>query len=181
IPADLRVGRDRHLDAIDGMVYGPDPRNGFFDGEWFYHPELRFRFRIPSDWQRQNLPAAVQGISPQQDAAIELSIAPTAGAAEAAQAFLGNESVSPVATGRDTLNGKSAVLSEFRAQGQGGAVRGYAVHVEHRDAVYQLVAYAPEQVFGRSAALLRTLVTSFSDADDPAVLEAQPRRIDIIE
>jgi predicted Zn-dependent protease len=38
-----RVARERYLRVLDGLVYGDDPRNGFFRENVFYHPGLRFR------------------------------------------------------------------------------------------------------------------------------------------
>jgi predicted Zn-dependent protease len=46
--------RDRFLAAIDGMVYGDDPRQGIVDGRLFRHPELRFKFTAPEDYVIEN-------------------------------------------------------------------------------------------------------------------------------
>jgi len=180
-PADLRVGRDAHLDAIEGTIYGSNPRNGFFRGDWFYHPELVFRFRLPADWQRQNLTHAVVGVSPERDAAVELTIAPVRTPADAANAFFANQAVQAVASVRDELDGNPAIVSEFRAQSQGGIMRGYVAHIGHGEAVYQLVAYAPEPAFRARARDLRDIVGSFSAVTDPDVLSVQPKRIEIVE
>lgn len=179
-PADLRVDRDAYLAAIDGMIYGSNPRHGFFRGDWFYHPELIFRFRIPETWQRQNLTNAVVGVSPERDAAVELTIAPGGSPDAAARAFFGGQNVQLVGSAREELNGKPAIVSEFRAQAQGGVVRGYVAHIGHADAVYQIVAYAPEQAFPARAATLEEIVGSFSDVRDPDVLNVQPNRIDVV-
>src|SRR5712664_3921781 len=37
----LKVGRDEYLQKIDGMTFGEDPRQGYFKGDTFYHPELK--------------------------------------------------------------------------------------------------------------------------------------------
>src|SRR5690606_24120646 len=166
-PIDLRVGRDAHLDAIEGTVYGLNPRQGFFRDDWFYHPELGFRFSVPSDWRRQNMTSAVVGVSPQQDAAVELTIAPGASRSDAANAFFSGEGVQPVASTRDDLNGKPAIVSEFRAQAQqGGIVRGYVAHIEHGGAVYQLVTYAPEQSVRGYSRQMQEIISSFSEVRD---------------
>jgi predicted Zn-dependent protease len=40
---------------IDGLVYGEDPRQGYLDKSnfVFYHPEMKFEYPIPRDWQFQ--------------------------------------------------------------------------------------------------------------------------------
>jgi len=52
-PAGLQ-SRDRFLAAIDGMVYGDDPRQGIADGRLFRHPELRFKFTAPEGYTIEN-------------------------------------------------------------------------------------------------------------------------------
>jgi predicted Zn-dependent protease len=45
------------------MVFGDDPRQGFFTENTFNHPNLKFRFVFPKGWKVQNLPASVTGVS----------------------------------------------------------------------------------------------------------------------
>lgn len=179
-PPGLRTGRDAYLDVLDGTVYGDDPRNGFFDGNWFYHPELSFRFALPESWQRQNLPTAVQGMAPEQDAAVQLSLVQGEPVA-AAQQFFAQEGVVEIASTRDDVNGLPAVVSRFRAQSQSGVVEGFVSHVSHGGANYRLVAYAPDARFAARAETLENIVTSFARVTDPEVLDIGPRHVDIIE
>lgn len=45
--SDLQVNRKAFLDHLEGVVYGPDPREGFTEDGKFYHPDLRFRIDYP--------------------------------------------------------------------------------------------------------------------------------------
>ncbi len=47
-------GRDRFLNAIDGMIYGDDPAQGVIDGRTFSHGPLRFRFTVPENYRLSN-------------------------------------------------------------------------------------------------------------------------------
>ena len=60
----LTLGRRSFLAALDGMAFGPDPRQGFVDGQIFKHPELRFQFPIPAGWQVDNSRQQVVVASP---------------------------------------------------------------------------------------------------------------------
>lgn len=60
-PGARQQDRERFLAAIDGMVYGDDPAQGFVRGRTFEHPQLGFRFTAPEGFTLQNTPAAVQG------------------------------------------------------------------------------------------------------------------------
>jgi predicted Zn-dependent protease len=55
------INRDRYLQQIDGMAWGPDPRDGVIKGTTFIHPGLRFAFDAPSGMKLQNSPDAVVG------------------------------------------------------------------------------------------------------------------------
>lgn len=53
------IRRMRHLKAIDGMIYGDAPEQGFIRGQRFAHPELRFAFTAPKGFRLINSPSAV--------------------------------------------------------------------------------------------------------------------------
>src|SRR2546425_369317 len=69
-----------YLRQLDGLVFGTNPREGYFQGSRFFHPELRFRLTFPEGWTTSNAKQAVIAVSPEKDAAVELSFAkePTA-------------------------------------------------------------------------------------------------------
>ncbi len=72
----LKINRDSYLMMIDGLVYGEDPRQGYLDKSnyVFYHPEMKFEYPIPRDWQFQNSPQAVQAANKEGTAAIILTM-----------------------------------------------------------------------------------------------------------
>src|SRR5690554_3583176 len=55
-----QVDEESYLRIIEGIVYGEDPRQGFQEGNVFYHPELKFRFPVPAEWMVVNSPSQVQ-------------------------------------------------------------------------------------------------------------------------
>ncbi len=59
------VGRDEYLRQIDGITFGEDPRQGFFEGSTFYHPDMRFQLQFPEGWKTQNTPSAVVAREPE--------------------------------------------------------------------------------------------------------------------
>jgi predicted Zn-dependent protease len=60
-PGSREQDRERFMAAIDGMVYGDDPAQGFVRGRTFEHPELGFRFTAPEGFTLKNTPTAVIG------------------------------------------------------------------------------------------------------------------------
>jgi predicted Zn-dependent protease len=51
---DLKVVRDAYIRSLDGLVYGEDPQQGYFEGDHFYHPGLEFQMDFPTGWKHQN-------------------------------------------------------------------------------------------------------------------------------
>src|SRR5690606_37731378 len=168
-----RVGREEYLEHLDGLIYGENPRNGFFRGDHFYHPELLFQLAVPETWQRQNLPSAVLARSPENDAALELTLLGAITPEEAARRFLNQEGLAPGQSTRTEVNGNPAVVSQFRAQAQSGIVQGYVSHIAHQGVTYQLVTYAAAPVWPQYQALFEDIVRSFAPLTDESILSIE--------
>jgi predicted Zn-dependent protease len=54
-----KVNTDSYLKMIDGIIYGEDPRQGYTEGNTFYHPELKFKFSFPTAWKLETTPTQV--------------------------------------------------------------------------------------------------------------------------
>lgn len=63
--ADPRLGREAYLQAIDGIVHGHGPEQGFVRGRNFQHPELRFAFEVPEGFRLFNGPTQVVAFGPE--------------------------------------------------------------------------------------------------------------------
>src|SRR6266487_1431059 len=82
------VNRDTYLRRLDGLVFGNNPREGYFKENQFFHPDLRFRVTFPEGWTTNNGKQSVVATSPEKDAAVELAVAKQQTADAAAQVFL---------------------------------------------------------------------------------------------
>lgn len=175
------VNRDAYLRQIDGMVFGDDPREGYFKENEFFHPELRFQITFPLGWNTQNQKQGVVAVSPSGDAMIQLSHAKEATADAAARAFFFQSGVSSGYPSQSPINGLRAVAAEFGAQTDRGVLRGYAAFVEHDGHVYRLVAYGPQSAwYGRQGTAVRS-IDSFRRLTDRAVLDARPWRLEVFK
>ncbi len=174
-----KLGQNEFFDQIDGMVYGANPRTGYFRGSTFLHPDLRFRLEFPQGWKLQNLPQAVTAGSPQQDAAIQLTIAQ--GTPDvAAREFLGQQGISATSPTRETINGLPAVTARFRAQTDQGVLAGLALFVSHGSNTFQLLAFTPAQRYAAYDRLFEQSLGSFAPLTDPQALNVQPNRVAIM-
>lgn len=173
--------RERYLRTIDGLVYGDDPRKGYFEGDLFLHPDLRFRWQLPRGWNTQNMTQAVIGVSPREDAALQLTLAQGGSASQAANAFLSQQGLRVEQGGRTTINGLTAYSALFRANTQQGELAGRIVFIEYDGRVYQILGYSPLSRFSAYDDVFRASLGSFGPLTDPAALAVRPNRVDIVE
>jgi predicted Zn-dependent protease len=174
------VNRDAYERRLEGLVFGINPRQGYFTGSQFLHPDLRFRMTFPDGWTTNNGAQAVVAVSQRGDAAVELSQAQEQSADAAARAFLAQQGITGGATARATLSGLSAVSAAFAAATAEGTLRGTVLFVEHGGGVYRLLGYAPEARWPTYQAAAERTLRSFQRLTDPAALNVQPQRVTIV-
>lgn len=59
--------RDSHLSAVNGLLYGDDPEEGYVRGQTFSHPGLGLTFTMPDGYGLENTAQAVIGFSERGD------------------------------------------------------------------------------------------------------------------
>lgn len=104
------VNRDGYLRRIEGLVYGEDPRQGYVQNNNFYHPELKFEFPVPLDWQTHNSPIQFQMASKDQKAMMILTLAPEKTLEEAANAVVQKHKLKIVDQRNTNINGLQAIV-----------------------------------------------------------------------
>ena len=181
IPLDGRVGRDDYLDRIDGLVYGEDPRQGFFRENRFLHPDLAFELTFPAGWQTVNQRTLVAAIAPDERAVIVLEVVPEAGTPEAElRDFLAQQGVSGGAIREEAAVGVELARATFTATTESGSLAGEAAFARRGDVVYRILGYASQADWRTHAAAVGNAISSFAQLTDPAALAVQPWRIDIV-
>ncbi len=173
----LMVRRNEYLRRVDNLAYGTDPREGFFQGSRFVHPDLRFQVNFPQGWKTQNLPESVAGVSAGQDAAMQLSLDSAGSARQGMQALAAGQGIQVANQASQTFNGIPTVSGVFQAQTDQGVVTGIAEFLDYGGRTYRILAYAPSQAFPSYRPALEQALHSFAPLTDPALLGVQPRRI----
>lgn len=179
-PDSMRLGRERFLRRLDGMVFGEDPRQGYFEGERFFHPDLRFRFVIPTGWQGSNQPASVIGVSPAKDAIVALALAKGTSPGGALREFLGQEGIQAGPSSASPVNGIPAATGEFTATTSQGTVTGVVQFISYGGRLYRQLGYTTPAKAATHGAGLRQFVGSFAELTDPAALNRQPNHIRLV-
>jgi predicted Zn-dependent protease len=177
----LRLDQEKYLPVLAGMTYGEDPKQGYFDGNTFYHPGLRFKMQLPEGWKTQNTPQAVVAVSPQEDAILQLTAPGKGSPDEAAKQFMAQEGVKSGNTSSAPVNGLPAVSSDFEAQTEQGAVQGLVSFIQYGELTYQFVGYTPAGKLQGYADALRRTFGSFSELTDPERLDVEPYKVELVK
>jgi predicted Zn-dependent protease len=176
-----RVAREEYLAHLGGMPFGADPRQGYFEGNVFIHPELRFRLELPAGWAAQNTPAALVAVSPAKDAAIQLSSAGKLSPEEATKRFFAQKGVRAAQVQAVEVHGLPVRSTLFEAQTQQGVLRGLVSFISHGGSTFQLVEYTPAERLSTYVEPFRAVIRSFGPVTDPKALGVQPAKIELVK
>ena len=180
--AGAKVDRDPFLRRIDGMIFGEDPRQGYFQASSFIHPTLKFRFDFPSGWRTQNSAEQVVGQSRQGDAQIALSTASNTPPQQALSAFFQQQGVKAGATSTNAINGNPAAVGQFIAQNQDGStLAGYIAFIQQDGITYQLLCITTSQNIQNYDGVFRNTIGSFQRVTDQRLLSVKPQHLRIVK
>lgn len=175
------VGRERYLRSVDDVVFGQNPREGYFRGNTFIQPELGFQIQFPQGWQASNQKQAVGAISDREDAVVVLTLSGRSSPQQAAQEFFSQQGVVQGQSLQANVGGLPAVARVFGVQrGQAGDLQGIAAFVEHDNRVYQILGYTLANNWGGYNDELSSALASFSRVTDRRLLDVEPQRLDIV-
>jgi predicted Zn-dependent protease len=175
------IGRDEFLQQIQGMTFGEDPRQGFFEGSTFYHPDMRFQLEFPEGWKTQNMPSAVVALSPKEDAIVQLGLAGTTPPREAASKFLSQEGVKAGDASSRSINGNPAATSYFQAQTEQGVIEGLVSFISYGGRTFGLMGYTPQGNLGNYDDEIQGTINSFDRLRNSAALEVKPATIELVK
>ncbi len=174
-----KVNREAFLKTVDGMVFGENPRLGYFKGTRFLHPDLRFQLDFPNGWKSVNMPEAV--VSQSSDNAAQLQLIPGQGTpTQAVQQFVGQQGITVRQSGQTTINGLPAVFAQFDAQAQDGTLKGIAAGVQYQNTTYLLVGIMSAVGAVQHTNAIDNAIRSFRALTDAASLNVQPAVVQLV-
>jgi predicted Zn-dependent protease len=179
----FKVNRESYLRRIDGLVYGEDPRQGYFEGNIFYHPELKFQFPTPASWQKANMPSQVQMAPESGKALMMLTLSAEKNLNTAVSAFLQQYQLQQTNRQNTQVNGLSAVevdAQQVDEQSQ-QVIRVKATLIQYSGNIYQLIGMAYQQDFNSYVGTFQQTMSGFKKLTDASKLNVLPERIKIVE
>lgn len=181
-PPPGEVAADALFARVDGLAYGADPRQGYFDRGVFYHPQLQFQWTPPAGWKHANESTRVVSADAAGTAQVELRLAEGESAAEAAEKFLAQEGVENPTSSPRPLRGVPAVAAAFTATtGAGAGITGRALFVEHGGKVFALVGLALDSAWRAAGAGIESSLASFARLADRDRLAVEPQRVRVVK
>jgi predicted Zn-dependent protease len=174
-----RIGENEYLARIDGLVYGDNPRDGYFEANRFLHPELAFRIDFPQGWRTQNLTQAVVAGSPGEDALMQLMLVPGT-LKEAADAFFAQQGLTAGQVHSQQVNGLPAISGAFEAQTGETKLGGLVTFVVLDGRTYRILGYTPAAKRAAYEQTFRATMNSFARLTDAKALARQPQRLAIV-
>lgn len=175
-----KVNADSYLQLIDGIVYGEDPRQGYVEGNVFYHPEMKFKFTYPSGWQFQNSPIQIQMAPTDSKAMMVFSIVTGNSLQEAAQSALTSMGVTVQESKSITVNGMNALAvasqatSTDQSTGTQSTIQLLSYFIDYDGAYYVFNGYAAAADFNTYAGAIQSTMNSFAKLTDASKLNVQP-------
>ncbi len=182
-----KVNQDSYLQMINGIVYGEDPRQGYVEGNIFYHPELRFMFPFPSGWQLQNTPLQVTILPGDGKALILFTLSPEKSLDAAADSTIAQIGLTVQDRKRITVNGMPAIatLCKQTVQDQStGATQTNMVlsyFINYNNVNYVFHGVSAEADFANYSRSFESTMAGFSRLTDAAKINVKPKKIQVVK
>ena len=183
------VNRNTYLQRIEGLVYGEDPRQGFLENNIFYHPQLKFQFPTPANWNYQNTPQRVQLAPKDGKALLMMTLAPGNNLQEAANTMLQQNNLRALESQPTTVNGLPAIAivaepqpqqtqqGQPQQQQQQASVRILSYLIEYNKSIYLLLGVTSAADFNQYYPVFKNTMEGFKQLTDQVKINKKPERI----
>lgn len=180
-----KVNTNSYLHLIDGMVFGEDPRQGFVEGDIFYHPELEFKFSVPSGWVLENSPIQIKMSPPDGKALMIFTIAKQNTLDDAAKITLQQLQLNLLESKKTTVNGMQAIstlsnqTSQDQSTGQRQTIKVLSYFIDDNGTYYVFHGLSAETDFNNYSRIFEPTMVNFDKLTEPSKLNVQPKKIRI--
>ena len=173
----LRIGRNNYLRKIDGIVFGPDPRQGYVENNIFYHPTMKFQFPVPVNWTVNNTPAQVQMVNKKQDAVILFQASAGTSPGEASSQFVTKTKGTVVEKKSITVNGSPAQRLITDIASEQGTIRVLSYFIKKNKNIFVFHGYSAQTGFPQYQPLFETTMRQFKRLTDARKINVKPDRV----
>jgi predicted Zn-dependent protease len=168
---------------LQGLVIGEDPGKGFFDENWFVHPELAFVMAFPPDWEGINSSGFVGAQAPNEATFVMLALIadgtdPMEGARIASQK-LETDLITDARLG--IINGLQAAKNHLEIGGEGSEIQKMELTwIAYGGLIYQIMGVATLKRFEAVEELMRKSAHSFRPLSDEERSQILVTRLQVV-
>jgi len=177
----FQTNREQYLALIDGLVFGEDPRQGFFENEMFFHPQLNFQFPVPAGWKTQNSPQLISMVNSDQTAGLQFTIAQVKSAREAAQKFVADSKAAVTISNSKRVNGHLAEVRQAQLTTENGTLSILSYFIEKDGKVYTFHGFSAQEQFKAHLSSFRRTMDGFNKLLNRQAKQVQPARVRLVK
>ena len=175
---------DHYNRMINNIIFGENPREGFVENSVFYHPDLRFRFSVPDQWQLINQRSQVILVNSDQNAVSILRLDGESGSPQASvrevissEGFtILNEGAVQRNDGLTAYSGTAAVKAE---DGTDLSINVYSI--AFNDNIYRFISYTVTSSYSQFEPVFNSITGSFGNVNERRILDIKPVRLQNIK
>ena len=172
-----RIEHEAYLRAINGLVYGQDPRERYVEGGVYYHPAMRIQFPVPADWKVNDTPTAVQMVSKDKNAVILFTGASGKSPEEAARGFVSKTKARVLQSQSVRVGGFAAHRLVAEVQSRNGTVRTLSYFIQKEDVIYTFGGLSTSRNYPQYENLFENTLSRFAELTDARRISVQPERV----
>lgn len=172
---------EAYMEMLDGIIYGKNPRNGYVVDGLFVHPDLEFKYEVPSGWQVINQSSRVITVSGEGDAVNIFSIdSESTTAQQAIEKYSDQEGFTLLAANETQSSGRwPAYSGDFSVQTDNGELGVNVFAVEYNSKIFEFLSYTQSSKFDEYKPVLRSIGSSFDELTDTQILNIRPVRLQV--
>ena len=177
----FQVNREQYLRMLEGLVYGEDPRQGYKEGNAFYHPELKFQFPVPTGWQLANSPQQVQMAPKDGKAMMVFTLSADKTLTDATTNFITNNKLVQKDVQNLTINSfpARAVVAEQQDETGKATLSIVNYFIQDGSTIYMFYGLAEPASFLTYKNLFRNSIEGFARLTDQSKINVSPDKIHI--
>jgi predicted Zn-dependent protease len=182
------VNRDKYLRMIDGLIYGEDPRQGYQADGKFFHPELKFEYPVPANWQLVNSPSQVQMGDKDGKAMMVLKLAQGQSIQVAADSFISENKLTLNTSQNKNINGFSTIRLEAIQPAQSDEsgttseeIKVLSYFYQYGNLIYQILGVTKSTDYFTFSGTFENTMRNFKKLTDPARINVKPDLIKVVK
>lgn len=162
--------------AIDGVVYGDDPRDGFLVETTYVHPRSGFAIDLPAGWKALHDGPIAMAVAPDEAALFVLAPIEAETAAAALEQFFSDGAMRRGEQWDGKVGGFPVASAGFSAATSSGDRSGLVAFVDYDDQVLMLAAMGPTTGWSERLEAVALTFASFRRAPR-ALANVEPMRV----